>query len=91
MRTFVKWAVLVALLYIPMVYFVAAFALSMKAPKAATVVELTPYAVAIVLLAYLVKGRARWRSTRGLVALPLVGIGYGGIGVAFVSLVIMTA
>ena len=84
---FKKWVVLVSLLYLPMIYFVAASVLANKVPQAASVVALAPYAAGLLLIAYLVKGSGRWRSGRGLVALPLAGIGYAGLAAIFAALV----
>lgn len=89
MKKPVKWIVLVAVLYLPLLYFVAAHTLATKLPGAASVVALAPYAAGLLLIAYLAKGQCRWRSGRGLVALPLAGIGYAGLAAIFAALVIM--
>ncbi|MDH2092440.1 hypothetical protein N5K21_27355 [Rhizobium pusense] len=91
MRFFKKWVVLVAVLYLPLVYFIAAHTFATKMPQAASVVALAPYAAGLLLIAYLVKGQGRWRSGRGLVALPLAGLGYAGLAAIFAALVAATA
>ena len=90
MKKPVRWMVLVAVLYLPLLYFVAAHTLAAKLPGAASVVALAPYAAGLLLIAYLVKGQGRWRSGRGLVALPLAGLGYAGLAGIFAALVVMT-
>lgn len=89
MKKLVKWIVLVAVLYLPMLYFIAAHTLATKLPGAASVVALAPYAAGLLLIAHLVKGQSRWRSGRGLVALPLAGIGYVGLAAIFSALIAM--
>lgn len=84
-----KWICLVAVLYLPLLYFIAAHTVATKLPGAASVVALAPYAAGLLLIAYLVKGQGRWRSGRGLVALPLAGTGYAGLATIFVALVAM--
>ncbi len=90
MRTFIKWVSLVAVLYLPLAYFLAVYIFATKVPHAASVVALAPYAAGLLLIAYLVKGNGRWRSGRGLVALPLAGIGFAGLGAIFIALVVLT-
>ncbi|NRP23296.1 hypothetical protein LPJGGPFB_06566 [Ensifer adhaerens] len=90
MRTFKRWAVLVAVLYLPLIYFLAAHTFATKMPNAAGTVAMAPYACGLLLIAYLVKGQGRWRSGRGLVALPLAGIGYAALAAIFVALVVLT-
>lgn len=89
MKKLVKWIVLVAVLYLPILYFIAAHTLATKLPGAASVVALAPYAVGLLLIAHLVKGQGRWRSGRGLVALPLAGFGYVGLAAIFSALIAM--
>lgn len=90
MRTFKKWVVLVGLLYLPLIYFLGVHTFAIKVPNAAGTVALAPYAAGLLLIAYLVKGNARWRSGRGLVALPLAGLGYAGLAGIFAALVVLT-
>lgn len=90
MKNPVRWMVLVTVLYLPLLYFIAAHTLATKLPGAASVVALAPYAAGLLLIAYLVKGQGRWRSGRGLVALPLAGIGYAGLAGIVAALVVMT-
>ena len=91
MRTFNKWIVLVGILYLPLIYFLAAHTFATKMPNAAGTVAMAPYACGLLLIAYLVKGNGRWRSGRGLVALPLAGVGYAGLAVIFAALVVLTS
>ncbi|SEH27912.1 hypothetical protein [Rhizobium sp. NFR12] len=90
MKRLLKWIVLVAVLHLPLLYFIAAHTLATKLPSAASVVALAPYAAGGLLIAHLVKGQSRWRSGRGLVALPLAGIGYAGLATIFAALTAMT-
>ncbi len=89
MNRLVKWIVMVAILYLPLIYFIAAHTFATRVPNAAGTVALAPYACGLLLIAYLLKGQGRWRSGRGLVALPLAGIGYAGLSVIFAALVAM--
>lgn len=90
MNRLVKWIVLVAILYLPLIYFIAAHTFATRVPNAAGTVALAPYACGLLLIAYLLKGQGRWRSGRGLVALPLAGIGYLGLAAIFAALVVLT-
>lgn len=90
MKKPVKWIVLVAFLYLPLVYFIAAHTVATKVPNAASVIAMAPYACGLLLIAYLVKGQGRWRSGRGLVALPVAGIGYAGLAIIFAALAVLT-
>lgn len=89
MKKPVKWIGLVAILYLPLIYFIAAHTFATKVPNAAGTVALAPYACGLLLIAYLVKGEGRWRSGRGLVTLPLAGIGYFGLAAIFAALIAM--
>jgi Zn-dependent alcohol dehydrogenase len=90
MKKLLKWTVLVAVVYLPLFYFIAAHTLATKVPNAAGTVALAPYACGLLLIAYLVKGEGRWRSGRGLVALPLAGIGHVGLAAIFAALIAIT-
>jgi len=90
MRKLLRWIALVALLYLPLVYFVASYVFATKVPHAAAIVAMAPYACGFLLIAHLVKGQGHWRSGRGLVALPLAGIGYSSLAVIFAALVFLT-
>lgn len=87
MNRLMKWIVLVAILYLPLIYFIAAHTFATKVPNAAGTVALAPYACGLLLIAYLVKGEGRWRFGRGLVAPALAGIGYVGLAAIFAALV----
>ncbi len=89
MKKPMKWIALVAILYLPLIYFLVAYIFATKVPHAAAVVAMAPYACGLLLIAYLVKGHGGWRSGRGLVALPLAGIGYSGLAVIFAALITM--
>lgn len=90
MKKFAKWIVLVGILYLPLIYFLAAHTFATKLPGAASTVAMAPYACGLLLIAHLVKGNDHWRSGRGLVALPLAGLGYAGLAGIFAALVVLT-
>ncbi len=90
MKKLAKWIALVALLYLPFVYFVASYVFATKVPNAAAIVAMAPYACGVLLIAYLLKGQRHWRSGRGLLAFPLAAIGYSGLAVIFAALVVLT-
>lgn len=89
MKKLARWIALVALLYLPFVYFVASYVFATKVPHAAAIVSMAPYACGFLLIAHLVKGQGHWCSGRGLAALPLAGIGYSGLAVIFAALITM--
>lgn len=84
---FSRWALVSGLLFVPAAYFAGAMVLADKAPaSAASALALAPYAAALLLLGYAVKGRASWGSVRGALSAPLIGAGVAAlVGIGFVS------
>lgn len=69
----------------PFVFFVFVMALSAKAPGIVAAYSLVPYAAVVLAVGVLIKGKARWRSLRGLLGLPFVMTGVCGLAAILAS------
>lgn len=69
----------------PFVFFVLVQVVAAKAPGMASAYGLAPYAVMVLGLGYLIKGKARWRSLRGLLAAPVAALGGCALGAILVN------
>lgn len=69
----------------PFVMFVLVQVVATKAPGMAAAYSLAPYAVVVLAIGYLIKGKARWRSWRGVVGAPFALVGVCALGAILVN------
>lgn len=69
----------------PFVLFVLVMVIAEKAPGMAAAYSLAPYAVVVLAVGYLIKGKARWRSWRGVVGAPFALVGGCALGAILVN------